>query len=201
MIEEQGVTWNPEWAGEGESSAWTPSAGGIVSDLLDGNDLQGETFDSGNAIDHLYEPLVSRAQAQVQAFHETFGHPVGVGPDAMDLQSEEAFDRLSARGDWIQEEVDEYRAAVHAGDMVEVVDALVDILYFVYGTAVELGVNLTPAFDEVHRSNMAKVWGDGLVHYREDGKVQKPEGWLPPDIGAVLETQGWTADEELEVGE
>lgn len=59
------------------------------------------------------------------------------------------------------------------------VDALVDLLYVTYGTAVEMGVDLAPFFDEVHRANMHKVPGEG------GGKSRKPERWVPPDLDRV----------------
>jgi len=54
----------------------------------------------------------------------------------------------------------------------------------VYGTALEMGIDLEPHFNEVHASNMAKRGGP----VREDGKMLKPEGWLPPDINGILQT-------------
>ena len=72
--------------------------------------------------------------------------------------------------------------AVAAGDLVEMVDALCDLLYVTYGAAVDLGVDLQPFFAEVHRCNMAKVGG----RRREDGKWLKPAGWTPPDIAGLL---------------
>ncbi len=69
--------------------------------------------------------------------------------------------------------------AVECGDWLEKVDALVDLLYVTYGAAVEMGVDLEPFFDEVHRANMCKVPGEG------GGKSRKPEHWVPPDLDRV----------------
>lgn len=63
-------------------------------------------------------------------------------------------------------------------DWVEMVDALCDLLYVTYGTAVEMGVDLRPFFAEVHRTNMAKLGGP----VRADGKVLKPLGWVGPQV-------------------
>ena len=79
----------------------------------------------------------------------------------------------------------EYIAAENEDDIVEIADALADIIYIACGTAVSYGIPLDKVFEEVHRSNMAKLV-DGKVLRRADGKVQKPEGWTPPDIAGVL---------------
>jgi predicted HAD superfamily Cof-like phosphohydrolase len=85
----------------------------------------------------------------------------------------------------ITEEFNELCDAEEANDLVEIADALADIIYIACGTAVSYGIPLDKVFEEVHRSNMAKLV-DGKVLRREDGKVQKPEGWTPPDIEGVL---------------
>ena len=84
----------------------------------------------------------------------------------------------------LTEEVQEYAEAARAGDLVEVLDALADIGYILAGTIINHGMQgiYDDAFNEVHRSNMAKLV-DGKV-LRRDGKVLKPEGWQPP-TGAI----------------
>ncbi len=86
------------------------------------------------------------------------------------------------------EEVQEYAEAARAGDMVEILDALADIGYILAGTIINHGMQkiYDDAFNEVHRSNMAKLV-DGKVIRREDGKVLKPEGWQPPQLAQFLE--------------
>ena len=88
----------------------------------------------------------------------------------------------------LKEEVEEYAEAARAGDLVEVLDALADIGYILAGTIINHGMQhiYDDAFDEVHRSNMAKLV-DGKVLRREDGKVMKPEGWQPPNLVQFLE--------------
>ena len=88
----------------------------------------------------------------------------------------------------LREEVEEYAEAARAGDLVEVLDALADIGYILAGTIINHGMQhiYDDAFDEVHRSNMAKLV-DGKVLRREDGKVMKPEGWQPPNLAQFLE--------------
>ena len=85
----------------------------------------------------------------------------------------------------LREEFNEYIEAENENDIVEIADALADIIYIACGTAVSYGIPLDKVFDEVHRSNMAKLV-DGKPIRREDGKVLKPEGWTPPDIKSVL---------------
>lgn len=88
----------------------------------------------------------------------------------------------------LKEEVDEYAEAARSGDLVEVLDALADIGYILAGTIINHGMQeiYDDAFNEVHRSNMAKLV-DGKVLRRDDGKVMKPEGWMPPNLSQFLE--------------
>lgn len=88
----------------------------------------------------------------------------------------------------LSEEVEEYAEAARTGDLVEVLDALADIAYILAGTIINHGMQeiYDDAFDEVHRSNMAKLV-DGKVIRREDGKVMKPEGWQPPQLAKFLQ--------------
>ena len=90
-------------------------------------------------------------------------------------------DMIELRIKLLREEVEEYAEAARTGDLVEVLDALADIGYILAGTIINHGMQhiYDDAFNEVHRSNMAKLV-DGKVIRREDGKVLKPEGWQPP---------------------
>jgi predicted HAD superfamily Cof-like phosphohydrolase len=86
----------------------------------------------------------------------------------------------------IEEEAAEFREAIEADDIVEVADALADLLYVVYGAAVTFGIPIDDVFAEVHRSNMTKLGADGFPIYREDGKVLKGPSYEPPDVLDVL---------------
>jgi predicted HAD superfamily Cof-like phosphohydrolase len=88
----------------------------------------------------------------------------------------------------LKEEFDEYTEAEENNDFVEVADALADLIYIACGTAASYGIPLNEVFEEVHRSNMAKLV-DGKPLKRADGKVIKPEGWTPPDIEGVIKKQ------------
>lgn len=84
----------------------------------------------------------------------------------------------------IQEELDELKA--NPKDLVNVADAIADLMYVVLGTAVAYGIDIEPIFDEVHRSNMSKFI-DG--HEDENGKWKKGPSYTPPDIETILEEQ------------
>ena len=93
---------------------------------------------------------------------------------------------IDLRLDLINEEYKELRDAVEADDIVEVADALTDMLYVVYGMGHAFGINLDLAFNNVHASNMSKMGEDGKPIYREDGKVLKGPNYFPPKIKRAL---------------
>jgi len=99
-------------------------------------------------------------------------------------------DTVDLRIDLIQEELEELEAGVSNKDMVEVADALTDLLYVIYGTGHAFGIDLDECFLEVHASNMSKCGPGGRVLRRDDGKILKPEGYFPPDLEAVLDISG-----------
>ena len=110
----------------------------------------------------------------VKQFQVAFGLNVGSKPELPFTPERLLRVRL------LREEFDEYIKAENEDDIVEIADALADIIYIACGTAVSYGIPLDKVFDEVHRSNMAKLV-DGKPIRREDGKVLKPEDWTPPD--------------------
>lgn len=116
-------------------------------------------------------------------FQTAFGQRVGERPEFPDANERQMRLKL------LTEEFEEYLAAEADNDIVELADALADIIYIACGTAASYGIDLDEVFKEVHRSNMAKLV-DGKVIRREDGKILKPEGWTPPDIKSVL----WPTD-------
>jgi predicted HAD superfamily Cof-like phosphohydrolase len=115
----------------------------------------------------------------VKEFHQAFGQRVGETPELPSKEERELRKNLLA------EEYTEYVVAECRHDIIEIADALADIIYIACGTAVSYGIPLDKLFAEVHRSNMAKLV-DGKVIRRSDGKVQKPEGWTPPDVKSIL---------------
>src|SRR6266487_2020090 len=93
----------------------------------------------------------------------------------------------------LQEEVSEFVTASENGDLVGIADALADIVYVVYGTALTYGIDLDAVLREVHRSNMSKLGRDGKPLIRDDGKVLKSDQYFRPDIGVVLNQQNSVA--------
>lgn len=89
----------------------------------------------------------------------------------------------------LEEEVSELVTATHARDLVGIADALADITYVVYGTALTYGIDLDCVLSEVHRSNMSKLDRKGKPIIRADGKVLKSERYSPPNVAAVLKHQ------------
>jgi predicted HAD superfamily Cof-like phosphohydrolase len=121
------------------------------------------------------------AAAAVADFHRAFNLPMRQSPSA-DVDKSLAKLRVAL----LQEEVGEFITASEKGDLVAIADALADITYVVYGTALTYGIDLDSALREVHRSNMSKLGNDGKPLIRDDGKVLKSERYFPPDIASVL---------------
>lgn len=115
----------------------------------------------------------------VKEFHRTYGVPIADKPGMLDPE------RSRMRKEILREEFEEYRSA-HNRDLVETADALADMVYVIYGTALEYGIPLDDVLAEVHRSNMSKLGADGKPVYREDGKVLKGPSYFPPDIEGVM---------------
>lgn len=115
---------------------------------------------------------LSEAYRDVHQFHRVFDHPRNFTPTM------QPHSRKEARADWIDEEVRELR---EASTLFDAADAYLDIAYFAIGGLVEMGINPGELWRIVHGANMAKVQPDGSVKRREDGKIIKPEGWVPPD--------------------
>ncbi len=119
----------------------------------------------------------------VQDFHKAFGLGVRHTPTA-----NLAPKTLQLRYDLMKEENEEYLEAALNNDLVEVADALGDMLYILCGTIIEHGMQdkIEEVFEEIQRSNMSKLGEDGKPIYREDGKVLKGPNYFKPDIAAVL---------------
>jgi predicted HAD superfamily Cof-like phosphohydrolase len=113
-------------------------------------------------------------------FMEAFGQAVETQPTWPDFSTREL------RVDLIQEEVDELVEAIANKDMVEIADALADILYVVYGAGHTFGIDLDECFTEVHASNMSKLGEDGTPIKADNGKVMKGPGFFAPDLESIL---------------
>ena len=120
----------------------------------------------------------------VHQFHTAFGLGIQEKPLA-DLGA--AKNKL--RYELMKEENEEYLEAANSNDLVEVADALGDMLYILCGTIIEHGMQhkIEEVFEEIQKSNMSKLGADGKLIYREDGKVLKGPGYFKPDIKSILE--------------
>lgn len=120
----------------------------------------------------------------VKLFHESFG--LGVSK-VMRANLGETKNQL--RFNLMDEENKEYLEAASNDDLVEVADALGDMLYILCGTILEHGMQhkIEEVFNEIQRSNMSKLGEDGKPIYREDGKVLKGPNYFKPDIASILE--------------
>ncbi len=119
---------------------------------------------------------------KVKLFMESFGQEVKSKPE---FPSD---DTVKLRIELISEELQELVDACKAGDIIEVADALTDILYVTYGAAHSFGIPIDECFKEVQRSNMSKLGEDGKPIYREDGKVMKGPNYSVPNLKNVLQT-------------
>ncbi len=120
---------------------------------------------------------------KVKEFHEAFGIENAKQYETLDEKVYEL------RHNLLKEENEEYLQACKDGDLVEIADALGDILYIAYGSLLKHGLQdkIEEVFDEIHRSNMSKLGADGKPIYREDGKVLKGEGYFRPSIKNIIE--------------
>lgn len=153
-------------------------------------------------LDNQEDQLLNKMYYEVGEFHKAFGHGVANSPIVMDEKT------TNSRSRWIGEELVELLRATFPDEndfkmsynhliqgldnakekelligspkdkLVGQVDALIDILYFVMGSFVEMGVKPYQLFKIVHAANMGKLWPDGKPRYREiDGKIMKPVNW------------------------
>lgn len=129
------------------------------------------------------EFTLEKAIGHVEQFHNAFGLPVRYTPTA-ELGEKE----FRLRYNLMKEENEEYLEAVEKGDLVEIADALGDMLYILCGTINAHGLQekMASVFEEIQRSNMSKLDENGQPIYREDGKVMKSAGYFKPDIAGIL---------------
>lgn len=116
----------------------------------------------------------------VREFYVANSQPIAENPSLPDEK------RRELRIDLIKEEFEEYIEAESENDLVEIADALADMVYIICGTAFEYGIPLSDVFHEVHRSNMSKLGADGKPVYLENGKVTKGPNYKPPKIAEIL---------------
>lgn len=119
----------------------------------------------------------------VELFHKTFNAPVGSSPKSIPQK------RYDLRWRLMEEENEEYITACKEDNIVEISDALGDMLYILCGTIIEHGMQdkIEDVFKEIQASNMSKLDENGEPIFREDGKVLKGKNYFKPDIKKILE--------------
>ena len=117
---------------------------------------------------------------KVGTFMKTFGQEVKTKPSV----SSDKINKL--RIDLIKEELEELQEAMKNNDLLEVADALTDILYVTYGAGHAFGIDLDKCFEEVQNSNMSKLGKNGEPIYNEFGKVMKGPNYFKPDLSKFV---------------
>jgi len=117
---------------------------------------------------------------KVKTFMNTYGQDVKEKPIFPDEKI------VQLRIALIEEELNELKEAIKKNDIVEVADALTDILYVTYGAGHSFGVDLDKCFDEVQSSNMSKLGENGKPIYNESGKVMKGPNYFAPNLKKII---------------
>jgi predicted HAD superfamily Cof-like phosphohydrolase len=127
--------------------------------------------------------MIKKPVKAVIDFHNAFGIGIEEKPNS---KLPEEISKL--RFDLMKEENEEYLEAAHANDLIEIGDALGDMLYILCGTIISHGFQdkIEAIFDEIQRSNMSKLGADGKPIYREDGKVLKGPNYFKPNLKKIL---------------
>ena len=118
--------------------------------------------------------------SKVGTFMKTFGQEVKTKPSL----STEKINKL--RIELIKEELEELTEAMNNKDLLEVADALTDILYVTYGAGHAFGIDLDQCFEEVQNSNMSKLDENGKPIYNDSGKVMKGPNYFKPDLSKFV---------------
>ncbi len=117
---------------------------------------------------------------KVKAFMKTFGQEI---KEKAGFPNEKI---IKLRYDLIKEELEELKEAIEQKDIIEIADALTDILYVTYGAGHAFGINLDKCFNEVQESNMSKLGEDQKPIYNENGKVMKGPNYFKPNLNKFL---------------
>ena len=118
---------------------------------------------------------------KVKTFMNTYGQEIRDNASFPDKKI------VQLRIDLIQEELNELKDAINNNDIIEVADALTDILYVTYGAGHSFGINLDKCFDEVQDSNMSKLDENKQPIYNDSGKVMKGPNYFPPNLKKIIE--------------
>jgi len=122
---------------------------------------------------------MNKEQTMVKKFHRKFGFTINEIPTKIPVELGKIRHKHTLK------EMGELEIAIHSQNLIKIADALGDLLYFVYGTAVAYGIDMEPVFLEIHRSNMTKErpFGGG------DAKAAKGDNYTPPDLTSLLKEQ------------
>ena len=212
------VAWSLGFQREGRVRRFLPHDGrlhdGWIATLLPGDPREPRAPWDGPVETDDVLPLVAHdgvgeregddPEALVRRFHHVYGLPIQTDGASLERESldmrmsliAEEFSELvgAVYGQAARAEIESsYRRAVAVDDgtrdTVETADALADLIYVIYGMALETGIDLAAVLAEVQRSNMSKLGADGKPVYREDGKVLKGPGYFPPNVEAVLRSR------------
>ena len=123
---------------------------------------------------------MNKMQQQVKEFHLLYGCPSETRPNLISTE------RMRLRYHLMSEELHELFDAWAEEKLDKCADALGDLLYVVFGTAIEFGLDMEPIVDEIHRSNLSKLGANDKPIYAANGKVLKGPNYKPPNIEAVL---------------
>ena len=118
---------------------------------------------------------------KVKTFMNTYGQEIRDNASFPDKKI------VQLRIDLIQEELNELKDAINNNDIIEVADALTDILYVTYGAGHSFGINLDKCFNEVQDSNMSKLDENKQPIYNDNGKVMKGPNYFPPNLEKIIE--------------
>lgn len=161
-----------------------PGAGPRLVMTVDGADTVIGASDQASAAPEQQLAELGEVLARVLDFHEAFDLP------REPLPTGHVADTLAQlRVRLLREEVEEFADATERRDLAAIADALADVVYVAYGSAITYGLDLDAVVREVHRSNMSKLDACGGPVLREDGKVLKSERYRPPNVGNVIDEQ------------
>jgi len=166
----------------------------------DGNDVMSDYDDGNDPINEDPEPPFFRNEDGMLCieFEDLFGKTNfelagqfmrAFGQEVLTKPTCPSPDLAKLRLELIREEVEELNVGIEGMDIVEIADALTDILYVVYGAGHAFGIDLDTCYTEVHRSNMSKLGDDGKPIYREDGKILKGPDYFHPNLKEILDNQ------------
>lgn len=133
---------------------------------------------------------VDKETCDVKEFHRKF--LLVIGDDGPRMISR---DILEDRVDFLQEEMHEFGEAVIDGNLADIADALIDIVYVAKGTAIMMGLPWEDLWQDVQRANMAKVQDHSKCDDPHKAGMIKPENWIPPDGDGILVAHGYVKDE------